>query len=216
MFRAIIAVSALVVALLAYFFSGSRADPRLPYIQGRNNTALFLANYEHGLSNVFIATAFSMLENFPEIELHYASWEKVKMKTDRISKFAKESNPAARDVIFHQIKGQGYAEAMTALGVSMDSVMNEPGWRGIGPFAKNMQDFICPWEPEEFYNLYTELGQLIDEIDPAVIVVDTLLSPAIDATREKNRQHIILTPNTHVDNFLALQPYGGMFWKYPA
>lgn len=217
MFPAILSVGALLVASFAYFFSAQgQAEPRPPYIQGRNNTALFLANYEHGLSNVFIATAFSMLENHPDIQVHYASWEKVKKKTDRISAFAKQTTPEAKDVVFHELKGQGFADAVTAIGMTMETVMNEPGWRGIGPFAKNMQDFICPWEPDEYYSLYTEIKALIDEVDPAVIVVDTLMPPAIDATRDKNRQHIILTPNTHVDNFLAIQPYGGMFWKYPA
>ena len=79
-----------------------------------------------------------------------------------------------------------------------------------------MQTFICPWEADEFYQLYIEIGELIEEVDPAVVIVDSLFRPAIDSTRDKNRQHIILTPNIHVDNFLAIQPYGGMFWKYPA
>lgn len=217
MIPTILSVGALLVASFAslrVFSAQEQLEPRPPYIQGHNNnTVLFLANTEPGLSNVFIATAFSVLENYPDIELHYASWEAAKKKTARISAFAKETTPEAKDVIFHELKGQGYSDA---LDITVELAVNKPGWRGIGPFAKNMQDFICPWEPDEFYKLYTEIGSLIDDLDPAVIVVDSIFRPAIDAIRDKHRQHIILTPNTHVDNFLAIQPYGSMFWKYPA
>ena len=217
MYSTIFSLSALLIASVAYLFSAQGQDePRPAYIQGRNNTALFIANQEHGLSNVFIATAFAMLQNHPEIQVHYASWDMVKKKTDRISSFAKQTTPEAKDVVFHELKGERYAEAIEKTGMNMDNVMNKPGWKGIGRFADNMQTFICPWEADEFYELYKEIGDLIEEVDPAVVIVDSLFRPAIDSTRDKNRQHIILTPNTHVDNFLAIQPYGGMFWKYPA
>ncbi|KEY66214.1 hypothetical protein S7711_09227 [Stachybotrys chartarum IBT 7711] len=43
-----------------------------------------------------------------------------------------------------------------------------------------------------------------------------MFRPAIDVTRDRNRQHIMLIPNALVDTFLADQPRGSMFWKYPA
>lgn len=79
----------------------------------------------------------------------------------------------------------------------IDKVCHNPVLqKGIGRFADNMQTFICPWEADEFYQLYIEIGELIEEVDPAVVIVDSLFRPAIDSTRDKNRQHIILTPNT--------------------
>lgn len=209
--------SALVVAILACLWMGrANIEPRPPYVQGQNNTVLFVANREHGLSNVFIATVFAILENHPDIQVHYASWGNVRKKLHRVSSFVKYTNPLAKDAIFHELKGVSYSEAIVQNGLTFEGVLNRPGWRGIGEFANNMQLFICPWEPDDHFDVYKEVGTLIAEIDPAVVVVDSLFRPALDATRDRNRQHIILTPNTHVDNFLAIQPWGSMFWKYPA
>jgi hypothetical protein len=60
------------------------------------------------------------------------------------------------------------------------------------------------------------LKTVIDKVDPAVVVLDTVFIPAIEATREKNRQYAVITPNQVIDNFITVQPYGSMFWKYPA
>ena len=102
MFARLIPLVALLVVGVAYLLSSTQHDePRPPYIQGRNKTALFLANEEHGLGNVFIATAFAMLENHPDIEVHYASWDSARQRVHRAASFARDTNPAAKNIVFH-------------------------------------------------------------------------------------------------------------------
>lgn len=216
-YPSILSIVALVIASVAYLFSvQGKQNQRLPYFQGRNNTVLFLANAEHGLSNVLAATSFALLQNHPDIDVHYASWPKARERIDKASFFAKQSNPEAKSITFHELSSLSYEGAIAKHGLDLEDVMNEPGWRGASRFATNIQLFICPWEPDDHYQVYTEIGRLIDDINPAVIVLDTLFRPAIDIVRDKNWQHIFITPNTHVDNFLTFQPHGSMFWKYPA
>lgn len=211
-----ITLVALLAASLAYFFSGPDTTARDPYIQGRNKTVLFFANKEHGIANVLVASASALLENFPDIDVHYASFPGVGSRLEKTSLASQVKTPGAGSINFHELQGPSYTKAVTLTGKSMDNVIHPPGFAGIGQFVSDMQIWISPWSAEDHLGLYEELSAIIDEVDPAVIVLDTLFRPAIDITRGRNRQHVFVTPNTLVDNFLGDQPYGSMFWKYPA
>uniref|UniRef100_A0A8H7N409 UDP-glycosyltransferases domain-containing protein n=1 Tax=Bionectria ochroleuca TaxID=29856 RepID=A0A8H7N409_BIOOC len=187
-----------------------------PYTQGSNKIVLFLTNKEHGLSNVHVATASALLGNYPDIDVHYASFAELRSKIERVSSFARSKAPTARDIVFHELKGESFEKAVVAEGLTLDSMIHPPGYAGISGLTKDVQLFISPWTVEAHLELYHEIGELIDQLDPAVIVLDTLFRPAIDITRDKNRVHAMVTPNTLVDNFLSHQPNGSMFWKYPA
>ncbi|KAH7245301.1 hypothetical protein BKA59DRAFT_526878 [Fusarium tricinctum] len=213
MFARLFFVTALLIASLAYFLSDDTVSQREPYIQGRNKTVLFITNSEHGLSNVHLATASALLENYPDIEVHFASFPSVKQKLDRISPFARRQSPGAKDITFHGLTGLTFAQAIVKEGRSF---ISPPGWRGIASLAEHIQLWISPWTFEDHVYLYEELGSIIDDVEPAVVVLDSWFRPAIDVTRKKNRQHAFVTPNTLVDHFLGLQPLWLRLWKYPA
>ncbi|SPJ75977.1 uncharacterized protein FTOL_05708 [Fusarium torulosum] len=213
MFARFIFVTALLIASLAYFLSGDTASQHEPYIQGRNKTVLFIANREHGLSNVHLATVSALLENYPDIEVHFASFPSVKQKLDIIASFARRQSPRTKDITFHGLTGLTFAQAIVKEGRSF---ISPPGWRGIASLAEHIQLWISPWTFEDHVYLYEELGSIIDDVDPAVVVLDSWFRPAIDVTRKKNRQHAFITPNTLVDHFLGLQPLWVRLWKYPA
>ncbi|KAH7308482.1 hypothetical protein B0I35DRAFT_360877 [Stachybotrys elegans] len=216
MSRRLLLGGALVVALIAFSLMGAEAPPeRAPYIQGRNKTVLVLANMEHGLTNVHSATAFALLEKYPDIDVHYGSFGPVEKRAARLSAFARARTPEARDIIFHKLKGFSYTEALRVENRTMENTVHAAGLAGLNTIAKDMQQYISPWSAESHLELYHELRALINEIDPAVIVLDPLFRPGIDATRDLNRQHVIVSPNTLIDNFVGEQPYGAMFWKYP-
>jgi hypothetical protein len=209
-------LGALFAGSLAYLFSasGNPATPQHePYIQGRNKTVLFITNSEHGLSNVHLATSSALLENYPDIDVHYASFPSVQPKLERISSFARARNSAARDIIFHEIEGKTFAYAVLVGGTAFTA---PPASAGIAALTEHMQFWISPWSVEHHMEIFESLSGIIEKVDPAVVVLDTWLRPAIDVTRDKNRQHAIITPNINVDNFLASQPLGSRFWKYPA
>lgn len=214
MFKRLLLGSLLIAALALLFAQDSPQRPTP--IQGRNRTALFLVNQEHGLSNVHIATASALLEKHPDVEVHFASFSNIASKLERISHFARKHNPESRGVVFHELSGPSYTHAIDQIGKSLDNIPHPPGIAGIDHLCKDMQIWISPWSADDHFSLYQELQVLIDEIDPAVVVLDTLFRPGIDATRDKNRLHVIISPNSVVDNFLGDQPYGSMFWKYPA
>lgn len=191
-------------AAFVAFYLPSSPEERPPYIQGRNRTALFISNIEHGLSNVHIATASSLLENYPDIEVHYASFSGLGNKLARVSKFAQAKTPAAREITYHEIDGKAY---FSILPLSI----TPPGSAGIANFSSDVQTWISPWDVEEHMSIYNQIGALIDEIDPAVVVLDTLVRPAVDRIRDGNWMHAFITPQTTAENFIGDQPYGSMF-----
>ncbi|KAJ3537421.1 hypothetical protein NM208_g6321 [Fusarium decemcellulare] len=209
----LILLGALLAAPFAYFLSGENTLQHAPYIHGKNGTVLFISNSEHGLSNVHLATASALLENYPDIDVHYASFPNIQGKLQRISSFARERAPQTSDIVFHELRGLTFAQAIAKEGRSF---ISPPGRAGIASLAEHMQLWISPWTFEDHIELFEELGAIIDSVDPEVVVLDTWLRPALDATRIKNRQHAFISPNTLVDNFLASQPLRNMLWKYPA
>jgi hypothetical protein len=213
MSKRLVLLGTFLAASIAYFFSGGNTLPRGPYIQGKNKTILFFTNSEHGLSNVHLATSSALLEKYPDLDVHYASFPAARRKLESISSLARAKTPAASDIIFHELKGLTFAQAIAKEGRSF---ISPPGWRGIASLAEHIQLWVSPWSVEDHVEMFEELREIIDKVDPAVVVLDSWFRPAIDATRNKNRQHAFITPNTLVDHFLGSQPFWNMLWKYPA
>lgn len=207
-------VGAIAVALAALSFWSLLPAPteNIPPVAGVNNTALFLVSSDLGLSNVHVATAQALLERHPHIQLHFGSFAPMASRLERVSSYSRSK----RGIEFHQLKGSSVIDACHALGKNNSNSIHPPGWAGIGQLCKDMQMCISPWSGEAHLALYEQITHIIDTIDPAVVVLDTLFRPAIDATRDRNRLHAIISPNTLSDTFLADQPWSKLFWKYPA
>ncbi|KAF5556416.1 2-hydroxyacylsphingosine 1-beta-galactosyltransferase [Fusarium napiforme] len=211
--RVLLFTALLITPLVAYFLSLQPSTDYARYVKGRNKTVLFLTNSEPDLSNVHLATASAILENYPDIEVHFASFPAIEQKLERVSSYANIKSPHAKAIIFHGLTGLTFVQVIAKKGRSF---ISPPGWRGIATLAKHIQLWISPWTFEDHVHLYNELGSIIDEVDPAIVVLDSWFRPAIDATRKRNRQHAFITPNTLVDHFLGIQPFSTRLWKYPA
>ncbi len=223
MLRRLTVAGALVIALLAILPSLlGQAQSTPGFVQGRNQTVLFLVNDHHGFSNVHLATTQGLLELYPEIEIHFASFPKLGEKFGRLASYARRREPRAKDIIFHPLDGPSHDEALRSLGEyepdsdGLMGLVSPPGLPGVKKLAADAQRYLAPWSVEEHFALYEQARRVIDKIDPAVVVLDTIIGPAIEATRSKNRLHAFITPNTLIDNFPGEQPWLGMLWKYPA
>ncbi|KAI0202027.1 hypothetical protein F4808DRAFT_450008 [Astrocystis sublimbata] len=184
----------------------------IPPVVGQNNTALFLVTSDYGLSNVHVATAQALLERHPYIQLHFSSFTPMASRLERLSSHIQSPH----GIVFHPLDGMSVMDTCRTFGKNISNSIHPPGWAGICNLCKDMQLYVSPWRGEEHLAIYEQIGKIIDKVDPALIVLDTLFRPAIDATRDKNRLHAIISPNTLIENFPAEQPWGKMFWKYPA
>ncbi|KAI0857036.1 hypothetical protein F4860DRAFT_506359 [Xylaria cubensis] len=221
--RQITTVLAASVVLVAIFLAQASSSTDTDYIspvRGKNETVLFFANAEYGLSNVHLATASALLERHPEIDVHIASFPRVASKIAKVASLARRKVNNAKDIHFHELPGPEYAQALSdrmgGLGrQSIRHMVHVPGIKGIDQIMRSVMPAMSPWDGREHVQLYEKATELIQTIDPAVVVLDIAMRPAIDAARQSNRLYAYITPNALSDTFWAEQPNGAMFWKYP-
>ncbi|KAH8170485.1 endonuclease/Exonuclease/phosphatase family protein [Sarocladium implicatum] len=209
----------ILVASLAYllvFINSNREEPR-QYIRGKNATVLFVTNAEHGLSNVHIATAQSLLEYHQDIDVHYASFPgTLDGKLKRMASYVRRRSPNTKDVTFHELSGKSFSAAGNwARDDRFQTIIHPPGVSGLPGFMVILE-WLRAWNVEDHMEVYRSVSEAISKVDPAVVVLDTIFAPAVDAVRESGRFHMYISPNTLAENFAPLQPYGKGFWKYPA
>lgn len=57
--------------------------------------------------------------------------------------------------------------------------------------------------------------EIIDQVDPSLVLLDIFFRPGLDAARDRKRLHAFVVPNIPVDVFPLHQPFGKWLWKYP-
>ncbi|KAI0411532.1 hypothetical protein F5X98DRAFT_357071 [Xylaria grammica] len=220
--RQIVAALAALTVLVAVFLartSQSTEEEFTPTVQGKNETVLFFTNVEYGLSNVHLATAGALLEKHPNIDVHIASFPRSASKVAKAASLARRKFKDTKDIHFHELPGREYAEALSDRmgGVGRTSVrhlLHPPGLKGIDHIMRIVQPAISPWDGGDHVQIFQKATELIETVDPAVVVLDIALRPAIDAARQTDRLYMFLAPNTLSDTLWNVQPWGSMFRKF--
>ncbi|KAL5353704.1 hypothetical protein ACLOAV_001744 [Pseudogymnoascus australis] len=216
--RKLLFLVAAFLPVIAFLFSTKSLkdeDTKPHQWPGRNNTVLFLSNSEHGLANVLLATSHAMLVEHQDIEVHYVSFEGLAEDVATLSRFARQTSPDVRPIKFHALKGTTYGAALNSVGHFIDETIGAPGVAGIAKLCSDLQKYLMPWTGPEYLALYQEITSILEEVDPAMVAVDSQIGPGLDAIRTLGLQHAILTPNALKDNFADRQPWGAVLWKYP-
>lgn len=207
----------LAVAIFAVIWlRRSPHPPAGPLIPGRNNTVLFLTAEPRGLANVHIATSFALAVNHPSLDVHYASFIELGDTVKQTSNSALAKNPSARQITWHEISGPGVEASFYRVFGNSNGMVEEPGAKGMAKKINDVKSLLTSWTAEEHWAIHKRLIELIDEVDPSVIIIDHVFKPASDLVGNVNRRIISISPNILVDLIADRQPWGGMFWKYPA
>lgn len=183
-------------------------------VVGRKNTVLLISNTEYGLSNVHLATSFALLERHPSIDVHYASFSAQAKRIHDLNNAAIRNKPDTA-IMFHELPGRDMAQVYHADGRDFRTMVSSPGRASVEHIARSMDYHLAPWEASEHLQIYSKVQAIIAEVDPAVVVLDRLLTPAVDATRNLNRLHAFVSPNTLADTHADQLPQGQALWKYP-
>jgi hypothetical protein len=180
---------------------------------------LLATNSEFGQSNVFLAAGHALQSLDADVEIHFASFAGISGSVSAASQYSVRCSRGARPWTFHELAGPHYFAAITSEGRFGDHLWDVLGRRptffNTIEVLKMTMTLMLPWSAPEFIQVHQSLVQLVEQIQPDVIVVDSLFSPALTACRSLNIKHIVLSPNTLKDFSAALQPWGAMFWKFP-
>ncbi|KAF4448436.1 glycosyltransferase family 1 [Fusarium austroafricanum] len=209
MLRRGIIVGAVLVALFSFWYTNRPSKPLSPLSFGRKNVVLFLTTAANGFTNVHLATSHVLSSTYLELDIHYASFTKLKPDVERISSV---KNP----IKWHELPPPDILQATEREYGGIDGLAAPPGLKGIEKLMSDVQIMLSPWSAEEHWHLYKAMTELILQVDPAVVVLDIGFRPAIEAVRDSKYMHIMISANTLIDSFPHKQPWGAMFWKYPA
>lgn len=173
---------------------------------------LFLTNSERGQANVQLATAHALLVDHADaaIDVHFASFPAIADAVARVSR------QAQKKITFHPLDGPSFEEAAQLRNITINSIRHPPGLRSAAGLNWVMRRTLVPWDGPDFVAVYESSCRIIEEVDPAVVVVDVLLQAGADAARALNRSYLFLAPNSLKDGFISRQPMSRGLWYYPA
>ncbi|KAH7242617.1 hypothetical protein BKA59DRAFT_557471 [Fusarium tricinctum] len=203
-----IVVGAILIAILS-FWSATRPPATLPpLISGRKNVVLFVTTGAKGLANVHLATSHVLSSTYPALDIHYASFAKLKPDVERVSS---TNNP----IKWHELPPPDILQTVDREYGSIDGLAAPPGLDGLNKLMSDVQIMLTPWTAEEHWRLYQTIKELIYQVDPAVVVLDPGFRPAAEAVQDSRYRYVVICPNTLIDSFPHKQPWGAMLWKYP-
>ena len=200
---------------------------------------LFLTNSEYGQAQTQLSVAYELLSH-PDIEVHVASFEELgpripalnQLFHSQISRSTAGLSQRDKQIHFHLIDHPSLAKVLLSKNATTISYMSHPPgfWGALTSYPKSVI-FLLGWEPEEYVAIARRCEDLIGEIGPDAVVVDSLFSQGTDACRRvyggggggkdvkpggrRNKPYAILNP-LNFSNLLAdLQPGKAVWWKFP-
>ena len=183
---------------------------------------LFFTHSEHGQAQVHLSTAYELLSQ-PNVELHVASFEELAPRTVQISQFFDQQNESSpkREIKFHLID----YPSMKKLKKSSEAVHPGGFFGALGAYRNMIRILLC-WSPAQYVGMVQRCSDIVDEVQPDVVVVDSLFSQALDMCRQRfarkdeplredRAKYAILSPLDFSTTLSDIQPALAAWWKIP-
>ncbi|KAL2832900.1 hypothetical protein BDW59DRAFT_180514 [Aspergillus cavernicola] len=177
-------------------------------------TILFLTNSELGQATVCLAVAHEFLIRLAH-DVHIASFSPLEPVVSQLnSRAALLTQSPTTTATFHPIPGISMIDAVTGSKSYEGSfTIHNIGFFGALDAYGKLMDCMVPWTEDEYMATYYSCVNIIQKLQPSIVVVDPLFAQGIDACRNLKCSHVILSPNTLKDH--VVQPMLGNLWKYP-
>jgi hypothetical protein len=178
---------------------------------------LLATNSEYGQANVFLAAGHALQAADVDVQIHFVSFAAIAKDVSSASQYSTQCTPGAQPWNFHELDGASFWQLLTGpKGTDLGAILNKrPTFFSVLGVLSQLMPLLLPWNETEFVRIYQSFARLVDELQPDMIVVDSLFSPVLTACRRLELKHLVLSPNTLKDFATALQPWGAMFWKFP-
>lgn len=181
-----------------------------------NRRVLFLTNAESGQANVHIATALTLTEHHADVDAHVASFSHLR---HRLASSSRRHGPSSDEshvsgVQFSVLDAPSYADAVGQRWDDIGTFVHPPGFWGPGSFVGILDDLELPWNASAYEAVYRAVKGAIDRVDPAVVVVDMLFMPGIEAAEDCGRKRVVLSPMSLRESFGPLNVWD-LFVRFP-
>ncbi|KAJ4865374.1 UDP-glucoronosyl and UDP-glucosyl transferase domain-containing protein [Trichoderma breve] len=179
-----------------------------PFIRRR---ILLITNVECGELDLFLATAQSLLETDPGLDLHLATFSGL------------DDDALPVGVIYHQINGISMYQAIEELlnrtqdeGSISEPFAGPPGFRKTRRAIRAYASQIMPYTGRQMVDVFTSIVDIIRNLNPDLVVVDSLMSAGLTACYHLEVKFVCLGPNSIKDFAASEQPRKAGLWKFPA
>jgi hypothetical protein len=126
------------------------------------------------------------------------------------------SHNAPLRVTFHIIAGLSMKQTFERDNLAADQIVHAPGISGAVYSYQRLVETMLHYESSEYVETCRSCCDLLETVNPTLVVVDPVLNQALDACRMLKRDYVILAPSSFKEIAGALQPNMAMFWKFPA
>lgn len=169
---------------------------------------LFLTNSELGQCNVAFAVAEEFLRR-GDFQVHFASFAPVANSVENLHKRAGCENVAQ----FHEVP----SPCMTDLAIRsrVGLLFHEPGVKGATTGFAKVGRAMENWRPSEYKQAYETCLEILNKLQPAMVVVDPIFHVGIDACHTAKARFTVLWPVPIKDVVVIDQPKAAVLWKYP-
>ncbi|PHH88863.1 hypothetical protein CDD83_6953 [Cordyceps sp. RAO-2017] len=187
---------------------------------------LFLTNIENGESNVFLATSQALLELDPDIEIHFATFRGFEESIIKTWQQTRQTAPRAKPIIYHEIKGKSMLEGVKNCFASgrehyerqdnMPESFTYP--LRFSTTIRAIRDTVSiflPYSGSEFFEIFSSVLEIISQVSANLVVVNSLMTPALTACFHLRVRSMCLSPNTIKDFAAQSQPFTTRL-RYPA
>ncbi|KAK4225652.1 hypothetical protein QBC38DRAFT_482415 [Podospora fimiseda] len=180
---------------------------------------LITTNWEVGQSNVCLAVAHALVQADPTAQVHFASQEPIREAFKITADHAKQQFPSSKPIIFHPIAGKSMVDALLHAEPTIqlfEATSRPPTFLNIINIISKIMTTLLPWTAEDFCQSYNSLVEIINTVQPDLVVTDCLFSPGLTVCSHLNLKHVVISPNTLKDFCVSSQPRFQFFWKYPS
>lgn len=186
---------------------------------------LLITNEDRGQANAFLAASHALLQEDPDLEVHLASFPGLQKEVTSTSLQSQRTVAGVKPIVFHPIKGLAMAEGVKNYfrarripmkGLLPVSYSSRLGFLNTLRAIRDTIPVLVPYDGPQLVAIFSSLVDIIKEVDADLVVVDSLMTPALTACSHLDVRFACLSPNAIKDFSLRSQPHGAGLWKYPA
>ncbi|KAE8352501.1 diacylglycerol acyltransferase-domain-containing protein [Aspergillus coremiiformis] len=180
----------------------------------RRQSVLFLANSEHGQTNIILAITHELLVR-GDIDVHIGSFPALERRIEKLV----TDNAAAYDdsfrsrIHFHPIRGPSNTDVFIRTGKR--GAFHPPGYHGSVLGFQSLCEDIWGWTEDEYVDIYHSCVEIVTAVQPSVIAADFFFLQGRDAAHNTGYTAILINTTSLTHIVLGLQPHSAALWKYP-
>ncbi|KAF5865552.1 hypothetical protein ETB97_003396 [Aspergillus alliaceus] len=180
----------------------------------QRTSVLFLANSEHGQTNIILAITHELLVR-GDIDVHIGSFPVLERRIEKLL----ADNSSSYDgsfrsrIHFHPIRGPSNTDVFIRTGKR--GAFHPPGYHGAVLGFQSLCEDIWGWTEEEYVDIYNCCVDIVKTVQPSVIAADFFFLQGRDAAYNTGYTAILINTTSLTHIVLGLQPQSAALWKYP-